>query len=131
MRARIHESRRLGAGASELGGNESVAAMVLGQDGNGGFGSQTRKEARGEAEELTESSWARSRKPGGDWSRGNRRWRSAMYATDNGDGERTGRVVSVLCSGWMKLAVVDLQDVFPHVGDVGGRENADEVAVTA
>ena len=33
-----------------------MAAAVLGQDGNGGFSGQTRKEARGEAEELTERS---------------------------------------------------------------------------
>ena len=38
MRARIHGSRRLGAGAPELVGNKSVAAVVLGQDRNGGFG---------------------------------------------------------------------------------------------
>ena len=47
MRARIHGSRRLGAGAPELVRNESVAAVVLGQDGNGGFGGQTSTGTRG------------------------------------------------------------------------------------
>ena len=47
MRARIHGSRRLGAGAPELVGNKSVAAVVLGQDGNDGFGGQTSTRTRG------------------------------------------------------------------------------------
>ena len=42
------------------------------------------------------------------------------------DGERTGHLGSVRCSGRMKTSVAGLLDVLPRKGDDGGRGNDDD-----